>query len=271
MKVLLPLLGTCLASCASTSNPPRDFALGEVSARPTIERASSPFTALDSAAAPDASLSLESHELLAQDPAPPPRSKRKRQAGWPVGRSMMQGLIGVTDFDDVTRNDGSNDVDSDGGDLEEVPLIGGGGQWKLGGERIDWGLEGLLSIGWRANAEAFAIGGGGAVVAVDVDLLLIDLYGGPFVSLFLGDRFRVYGAVGPLMQWADYSESTSTLDQSGSGFGYGGYARAGLEMRVPGDMLIGLGVRWSESEVDLGSLGDLEIDGLQYVVTFSRL
>ena len=80
------------------------------------------------------------------------------------------------------------------GELDQLPLLGGGGQWKLGGRRVDLGLEGLLGLSGRADAEAFAIGGGGAAVAVDVDLLLIDVYGGPFASMFLGDKLRVYAA-----------------------------------------------------------------------------
>ena len=35
--------------------------------------------------------------------------------------------------------------------------------------------------------------------------------------------------------------------------------------------MIGIGARWSDSEIDLGgSLGDLEIEGLQGLITVSR-
>ena len=159
----------------------------------------------------------------------------------------------------------------DDGDLDELPVIGGGAQWKLGGERVDFGLEGLMSFSWRANAEAFVIGGGGAAVAVDVDISLFELYGGPFASLFLGDKLRLHGAAGPILQFADYEQEGGGLADDGSGFGAGWYARTGLEFVLPARTLLGFGVRWSDSTVDLGSgLGDLELEGLQAVVTVSR-
>lgn len=198
-----------------------------------------------------------------------PSSRRKSGFPWAVSQPLMQGFIGASSFSRVETEDGS--VDGDEGDVDELPLIGGGAQWKLGGRGVTFGLEGLLSFAWRANAEAFAIGGGGAVVAVDVDVLLFELYGGPFASLFLGDKLRLYGAVGPLLQFADYEQTGGGLAEDGSGFGAGWYARTGLEFALPSRTLIGFGVRWSDSSVDLdGDLGDLEIEGLQAVVTVSR-
>jgi opacity protein-like surface antigen len=160
----------------------------------------------------------------------------------------------------------------DGSDEESsrVPTIGGGGQWKLAGDRIDFGLEGMMAFGWRANALAFASGGGGAVVAIDVSLFLIELYGGPFVSLFLGERWRVYGAAGPMLQWASYDQESDVdgYSEDGSGFGTGWYARTGLEFAIRPGMMVGGGVRWSDSVVDLDSgLGDLDLEGVQWVFT----
>lgn len=191
---------------------------------------------------------------------------------WPVGHPVMQGFIGVSAFNEVTvEGDGGGRIDGDEGDLDRLPLIGGGGQWKMGGRRMDFGLEGMLSFSGRADAEAFVIGGGGAAVAVDVDLLVLEFFGGPFASLFLGDRLRVYGGAGPLLQFADYEQEGNGLADDGSGFGSGWYARTGLEFTLPSRTLIGFGVRWSDTTVDLGGgLGDLEIDGLQGVVTVSR-
>lgn len=191
---------------------------------------------------------------------------------WAKGHSLLQGFIGWTEFNEVSVDgSGPGDVDGDRGDLEEIPLIGGGGQLKLAGEGLDFGLEGLLSFGGRANAAAFVVGGGGAAVAVDVDLLLFELYGGPFVSLFLGDKLRLYAAAGPLLQFAEYDQEGNSLDDSGSGFGAGFYARTGLEFVLPQRLLVGFGVRWSDSTVDLSSdLGDLDIQGLEGLFTVSR-
>jgi hypothetical protein len=205
-----------------------------------------------------------------QQPYPTPTSSRWRST-WPTGAPLMQGFLGVSSFDDVS-SDGSIHVDGDEGDLDELPLIGGGAQWKMGGERADFGLEGMLSFSGRANAEAFVIGGSGAAIAIEADLLILELYGGPFASLpLLENRMRVYGAVGPVFQFADYAQTGGGLAEDGSGFGYGWYSRAGAEFALPGHSWIGLAVRWSDTSVDIGGpIGDLDIDGLQAVVTFSR-
>jgi hypothetical protein len=205
--------------------------------------------------------SLQSHSEFSDD--------RGRVRPWAPGEPLMHGFLGVSAFRRVEVEDGS--VDGDEGDADELPTIGGGAQWKLGGSRSDFGLEGLLALSGRANAEAFVVGGGGAAVAIDVDLLLLELYGGPFASLWLGEKLRLYGAAGPLLQFADYQQTGGGLADDGSGFGYGYYGRAGLEFALPSRTLIGLGVRWSDSSVDLGGdLGDLELEGLQFLLTVSR-
>ena len=195
-------------------------------------------------------------------PAPPPL--------WRPQQPLMQGFFGVTEFQDVSVEiAGGGHVDGDKGDLDQLPLLGGGAQWKLGGDRIDWGLEGLMSFAWRSDATAFVVGGGGAAVAVDTDLLIFELFGGPFASTFLGDKVRVYGGAGPLLQWASFDQD---VGDGGSGFGSGVYARTGIEFMLQHRTLLGFGLRWSDSTVDLGgNLGDLDIDGLQMVLTVSRL
>jgi len=205
-------------------------------------------------------------------PIEPSRPQEVSTSSWPVGQPLMHGFLGVSQFSKVeVEGSGSGPTDGDDGHVGEFPLIGGGAQWKLAGERVDLGLEGLLSFGGRADAKAFAVGGGGAVVAVDVDLLVFELFGGPFASLSLGDRMRIHGGLGPVLQWADWDQSGQNLDDSGSGFGYGTYARAGFEFELPSRTLVGLAVRWSDTNVDLGSgLGDLDMEGLQAVLTVSR-
>ncbi len=191
---------------------------------------------------------------------------------WAVGQPLLQGYFGASLLDRVTvTQDGNVEVDGDDGSLDQLPVIGGGAQWKLAGERMTLGLEGMFAFSGRANAEAFAFGGSGAVIAIDVDLLLFDIYGGPFVSLDLGDNTRIYGAGGPVMQFAEWDQSFEEDLQSGDGFGTGLYARTGIEFMLPSGDLIGFGVRWSETTVDLGGgLGDLEMEGVQFLFTVSR-
>ena len=202
-----------------------------------------------------------------------PWSEPGRTAGlpWANGQALLQGFVGYTSFEKVEADGDTSTIDGDRGDLDQLPLIGGGAQWKFGGRRFDFGLEGLLSFAGSANAAAVSVGGSGTVVAVSVDLLLFDLYGGAFASVFLGDKLRLYGAAGPLLQWAEWDQSGNALDDNGSGFGVGTYARTGFEFVLPSHVLVGLGVRWSDSSVDLGGdLGDLDIEGFQGLFTVSR-
>jgi hypothetical protein len=200
----------------------------------------------------------------------PPR--RRADMDWQKGEALLQGFFGWTDYSKVSVDDGlGNHVDGDEGDVDSMPFIGGGGQYKLGGDRISFGIEGMFSFGGRANAAAVAVGGGGAVVAVDVDLLIFDLYGGPFVSIPLGDKMRVYGAVGPLLQWADYDQHGNNFHADGSGFGTGWYARTGFEFDVGSHTYLGFGARWSDTSIDLsGTPHDLDLEGLEYMITVSR-
>lgn len=205
-----------------------------------------------------------------QNPGSAPARSGSR---WAEGRTMVQGYFGVLNLSKADREGGSVAPVEGGDDFESIPSLGGGGMYKLGGKRMDWGLEGMLAFSGRANAAAFVAGGGGAAVAVDVDMMVFDLYGGPFVSMFLGDRLRLYGAAGGLLQWASWDQDGPAAISSGDGdgFGSGVYARTGLEFLINPGMLLGFGARWSDSTIDLsGGLGDLDIEGVQYVVTISR-
>lgn len=196
-------------------------------------------------------------------------ARRGGRTEWLAREVLLQGFFGFTAFRRVTVDGPS--VDGSDGDLDVLPLIGGGAQWKLGGGRADLGLEGLLSFSGRSEADATAVDGGGTAVDVRVDLLLLELHCGPFASVRLGDELRVYGAAGPLVQLAGYEQSGAGLADSGSGLGLGLYARTGIEFVLASSTMIGLGARWSDTTVDLGgSLGDLEIEGLQVLFTVSR-
>ena len=68
-----------------------------------------------------------------------------------------------------------------------------------------------------------------------------------------------------MMGWAFYDQAAV----DGSGFGYGLYARTGLDI-VLGRFMIGAATRWTDSHYDLGGgLGDIDIDGFQWMITFT--
>jgi hypothetical protein len=199
---------------------------------------------------------------------------RVERPRWETGQLVMQGFLGASFFQTVQLTGGSGpEVDGSGESLAQMPTIGGGGMFKLGGDGVDFGLELMFSFSGRANASAIAIGGGGAVIAVSVDMFLFELYGGPFANVFLGNDTRVYASAGPLMEWADFTQQSDSanIDDHGHGFGTGFYARTGIEFALPDRTMIGFGVRWSKSTVDLdNSLGTLDLDGFQVVLTVTE-
>jgi hypothetical protein len=209
----------------------------------------------------------------AQQSGPPPKFAELPRAGgrpvWESGTLRLQGFVGIGDLDRVTLDQGSTTVEIDAGEMQNFPVIGGGLQWKLAGERVDFGLEALFSVGWRANAVAFASSGGGALVALDVDTLFVDVYSGPFLSMFLGDHTRAYVAAGPALQFVDYTQlDAGNVELRSTGSGFGAYARAGIEFMLPGRDMIGLCVLRTDGEVQLGSdLGEFAVDSTQVVLT----
>jgi hypothetical protein len=204
--------------------------------------------------------------------ADPEPETRRFPLAWSPGEVLLQGTIGALYLSDFSVDaSGSPPVELDDDEIEILPAIGGGAQWKLAGNRIDFGLEGLLAMSGRTDLEAFVSTGGSTVAAFDVSLLVLEAYGGPFVSTFLGRTLRVYGGGGPLLQWASY-EQDDDLDDSEDADGSGGgvYARAGFEFLLPSGKLVGFGARWTDSSIDLGGdFGDLDMSGLEVFVTYS--
>ena len=195
------------------------------------------------------------------------RERRPRQE---VGQLLLQGFVGVGYPESITLEP---DIEIDETELDNLPVIGGGGQLKLAGEHIDFGVEALMSFAFRSDLAAFAFGGGGGVVALDVDVFVFDVFGGPYASKLFGDRVRLYAGAGPILSWVEYSqqEEDTAEDEDGDGFGAGVYTRGGIEFLLPSGTLVGFGVRWSSAEVDLGDdFGDFELEGVQALITVTR-
>jgi len=249
MRARAAILTLFLAGCAAT-NPGHPRAL-------SVAHPESVLATSASSAVPEP----------AQGYGAPYAPQRNKKPVWHEGRAVLQGWFGAGFLDAEQTGGGSVKTE----ETETLPILGGGAQWKLWGKNVDAGLEGLFSFGWKTNAAAFASGGGGAVIAVDVDLVVLDFFGGPFISKYVGERWRVYGAGGPLFSWVDYDSSGVGFEQDASGFGFGAYLRAGIEYMVSPSMLLGVGGRWSDVSVDLDNgLGDLDIDGSQFLITVTK-
>jgi hypothetical protein len=252
-----------LAFCAACASVPADSTARDLASR---EWSGSESTSPIATAEPERPAQPgDWNQAPGQEPAKKPRQP------WKVGQAAMQGFIGANFLTNLERNGGSTPNVEQSESETTVPVIGGGGMWKLAGDNFDFGLEAMLSIGWRANAAAFASGSGGAVLAVNVDLVILDLFGGPFINKFIGDNVRVYASIGPLLEFADYDQSSNIAHESGTGFGAGGYARTGIEFALPSGTMLGLGARWSQCSVSLSNnLGNLHLDGVQAVLTVTE-
>jgi hypothetical protein len=196
-----------------------------------------------------------------------------RRPRWEIGQVLLQGFIGVGYLESVTIQGGGDPVEIDDSQLDNLPVIGGGGQLKLAGEGLDFGVEAMLSFAFRSDLQAFAVGGGGAVVALDVDVLVLDFFGGPFLSKMIGDRVRVYAGAGPIVHYLEYAQEddAGAMDEDTSGSGAGFYSRGGIEFLLPSGTLVGFGVRYSDADVDLGAgFGDFELRGVQALITVTR-
>jgi opacity protein-like surface antigen len=191
------------------------------------------------------------------------------------GQTLATGMIGASYYSQVGVEGSGPSSGTQPSDLEQIPVLGGVFQHTMWGDRVDAGLEVGGTLGFRTGGGYVYAGGNGIYINVKVDMYLFDLFGGPFVSVPLGQKARLYGSAGPLMQFASWDQSAenpgdSTYNQSSTGFGTGVYARAGLEFQLSRAMLIGLGVRWTDSSVSLGNtLGTMDIEGTQAMVTFT--
>jgi hypothetical protein len=271
--VILSLAAAPLAACAATRNPSASYSttpaievstkVSETSTQPLVE----PSVRLPAPGGDASSAAIETATLPAVDPqipAAPPRPNR-----------YVQGMFGVSDFtvSDIKLDPSRGEIVDDNG--MTLPMLGGVFQHPMSGDRVHLGFEGGFTFGWQGDVVGFSTGGGGAVVAVDNEVFLTDLFLGPYVDAPLGAKGRAYLAAGPLLQWAnvdlDWNTALGHQHASDNGFGYGYYVRTGLEFMARPGLWLGFGARWVDARVDLsGELNDLDLEGIQYYLTVTE-
>ena len=201
--------------------------------------------------------------------------------------TYVQAFIGAAEFDEeqmTFAKTSSNDPDAaTANDLSSMPFLGFGGQYAFSEGNTHVGLDGTILFGWRSRDSSVAAGNGQARVKLDTDLWLIDLAMGVYAQTIFGDHWRVYLAAGPLMLFGEYAEEADEDDpevttteesehsSSDSGFGIGGYARAGLEYRLANNAFMGLCVRGLATNLEFdGALDDSGLSGVQGFLTYSQ-
>lgn len=188
--------------------------------------------------------------------------------------TAVQAIFGAAEFHDleVERVDPSDPTRVAAADLSTMPVLGIAGQEPLAGHDLEVGLDGGLLVSWESDgATVRSAGSGTVIVAVDVDLVVLDVFFGVYASTILGDQLRLYAAAGPSVMWgtADYRDEIG--EDQGSGFGFGGYVRGGAEYRLADRSFLGVGARGVINEIDVGgSLGEADLDGWQVFLTFTQ-
>jgi len=276
MRAACPLALGLLAACSSTARE-RHAALPRSATPFALEPAGFESRAAgggSAAVAPDSAGPRQPAEWAAERAfAPAGQETRDIDTSRLRGGTLLQGFFGAFLLDQVERADDDLSADEvEPADLDTMPVIGGGAQIPLGGnERAQIGVDVGLAIAWRGDTAAFAVGGSGLTVVVDTSVSLWELYGGAYADTLRG-KWRLYGGIGPSLVFANYrlnsDDETAFSSQDGSGFGVGGWVRAGIERVVSESMLVGIGARWLTADIDLsGGLGDLEVEGTQVFIT----
>ncbi len=199
----------------------------------------------------------------------------------------FQGLVGAANFDEdhlTFIEPATNDPDAiSTNDLSNMPYLGIAAQFPLSPTETHFGIDTSLLFGWRSDKTSIYAGNGQARIKVDSKLWLADLAIGLYAQTVLGERWRVYGAVGPMLIFGDYSDDTSEEDlqatpvtetkdsSSDSSFGAGGYAKIGMEYRVSREAFIGVAVRGIATNLGFDhAMEDDGLTGVQGFVTFTR-
>ncbi len=197
-----------------------------------------------------------------------------------------QGMVGYTVFNSGSINFSENsrlqNEVSENGDLPGLFTVGIAGFTALSNPdaQTQLGAELGLTFGFGGEVDSYAFSNGSGVLRVDSNMLLSDVFTGLFVSQQLGEKARIYLAAGGQLVWAnlesDFDEDSSLGERirysvSGSGFGFGVYARAGLEFNYRNEGTLGIGLRAASSSVDFeGDIGEVDFEALQAFIVFTQ-
>jgi Outer membrane protein beta-barrel domain len=200
----------------------------------------------------------------------------------------LQGYVGASSFDEdaLTFYQASeadpNTVSTT--DLSSMPYLGFSVQYALSPKPTHVGIDTSLLFGWRSDDSSVFIGDGQARVKIDAELWVLDLAVGVYAQTVLGERWRLYGAVGPMLLFGEYSDDTEEEDPSAtpiteqkesssdSAFGYGGYAKLGVEYALSRDDYIGIAVRAITTTLEFdNALDDDGLSAFQGFATFTHV
>jgi hypothetical protein len=163
--------------------------------------------------------------------------------------------------------------------FEWMPAIGISGAYPITKKPVEIGIEGGAIVSFQ-NDSVRAVGSNGSIyVNIHNDLVLCDLFIGPSINAEIKDKFRIYGALGPLMMigWNNIQQdeylngSTTSLGwNKSSSVGVGLYARTGVEVRLNKSSWMGIGIRGFKSQLNFDNVSDkTDVQGFQLILTYT--
>lgn len=185
---------------------------------------------------------------------------------------ILQFMVGEM----VISNDDPRVSDGD----YNITLFGVAAQKPFYGETILAGIETGGLFNWKSETRAYAAsgsGGGTVAISADINQFLFDYFFGGYVSLEPLKWFRLYAGVGPLLIYGsrEYEEKDSMTSQietkSDSGFSGGVYGRAGIDLIISENIILGANIRGIKTGLSFNdTVGNVDVEGWQYfgVISF---
>jgi len=165
-------------------------------------------------------------------------------------------------------------------DLSEMPMLGFSALYSLAGQQSQIGIEAGGIFGWRSRNTTIYSTGQQTSIRIETSLWMLDVSMGLYASHVLANRVRLFAGAGPLMLFASYSgqrdetnalNETTSVDTSENAFGVGGYARAGIEFRLPDNSFMGVCVRGISTDLDFDNTVDTSgLKGVQGFLSYTR-
>lgn len=186
--------------------------------------------------------------------------------------AVVQALLGAVQYDGLEFTSPSGTTT----DMSKLPQLGGAWSTKPKAEKLSFGLEAAFLLGFKFDDVNTYTGVANTYVTASTYLWLFDISGGAYANLMLGEKLRVYGAAGPLVMISyydskqEYTTGVNNTSQSDTAFGFGVYARAGVELKVHEQGFLGAGVRGNWSNLDFNDVGgNSEISGIAGFLTYT--
>jgi len=192
----------------------------------------------------------------------------------------VQVWIGGVDTDDDWNRDDPLDDSELAGEFGTLPYLGGGSQ-RLWGNRLQVGFEGGGLVAWKNDSTRFFGNNGGVRIEIDNTLFSMEVFMGGVLSVRPVRWLRLYGGLGPAVAYGylsddDDEDEAASANVSGNfgsdshAFSLTLYGRAGFEFETASGFSFGGHARYANHEFDFDDGGKLELDNVQYFVSFGQ-